>query len=342
MFHFVVDSEAHDITVTPALAQRIGLHPDGVRFGGYFHGIFRDQVAYASIPPLQIGGARWLGAKAEIVDLDALSRQLCQPIDGILALDALDIPFEIDYAAGVLHLASSVDQFRVRLGGHELDPLTEVAGASVQIATTYRGALEFGQQHLARLGIADAELVDDPELQAFAWPADRRLVPRFPSPGPAPVGLDFHGVDTRVSHLGWDLRLGYEVLRTFTVRYDGSHTWLYPNGAALPRDLVSFGLTWDLDGGEARVTGVTRSTKALGVLWGARILAVDDFVIADLDLQSRCLLHRDWEQGRDRVRLTLDTEQWRRPDERLANPTPLPNIVVEVPRRSIFNEPRAP
>ncbi len=80
--------------------------------------------------------------------------------------------------------------------------------------------------------------------------------------------------------------------------------WCFlPNGAALPRDLVSFGLTWDLDGGEARITGVTRSTEALGVRWGARIIAVDDLVIADLDPQARCLLHRDWEHHRPRREL---------------------------------------
>ena len=64
------------------------------------------------------------------------------------------------------------------------------------------------------------------------------------------------------------------------------------------RDLggtASFGFTWTLDGGEATISDVHESIRALGLIPGAKVLAIDDQMLGKLTPEARCRRRRSSE-----------------------------------------------
>ncbi len=330
VWRFVVDTEQSGTLVAPALAARLGLRPRHVRIGTDYYGAYRDWTPILPLPSLWIAGFEFKGGKAEVVDLDVLSQQLCRSIDGVLGIQFPEgLVYEIDYAASVLRLARSVDLLPVRSGGLQPDHIDAVMADGsfsygVDVASTYPGIIEVTPRDHSH-GVD----LNNPDLGAYtAWPAamlDEAIPQRIRA-----------GKSYIFSRSG-NMRLGATVLQAFIVRGTYRETWLYPNGRALPRGPVSFGFTWTLDGGEATITDVHSSTRALGLTRAARVLAIDDQVLATLTPEARCRLHRDWESARDTVRVTLDAATIRgTPEEVAAAAAAGPTLVVEVPRRSLL------
>lgn len=324
---FVVDLARLNYVVTPAVADRLGLRARGVRYGGELYGAGRSRVAFVALPPVRLGELELVGGQALVADLDGLSQQLCVPIDGVIGLDAYGSPaHELDYAAGVLRIAGSAEQLPARPGGAEVESSVPLGGAFpttlVELATTFRGAIEVDAEYrgrvvkLAALGVDERTVVDGYGGPWFVWP-DRRI-----------GELDLRGVDAAMVEHGLGLRIGARVLRAFTVRRAGGRTWLYPNGRPLPRGLVSFGFAWEADGGEARISAISDGTRALGLQYKQRILAIDGHVLAELAPEALCRLRRDWEDGGDVVRVTVEEPSGEGSVAR----------TVEVRRRSLLGE----
>lgn len=320
----VFDSERSSTVLTPAAAARLGLRPRSVRYGGRYYDSYHHWAPVVALPPVTIGTLELAGGQAEVVDLDDLSRQLCVAIDGVLALD-LWLTYEIDYAAGVLRIAGSAEQLPTRAGGIKLpsyvalDASPGALETSIEVATTLRTSIELSvwsedrERWIETLGLAPETVVRDDLGQPFAWP-DRRL-----------GGLDLRGVDASIWKGLPELRLGTEVLRAFTVRKSPLGTWLYPNGRALPRGLVGFGFDWVVDGGVARIVGVSSGTEGLAVR--DTIVAIDGQAIAAMSPEALCRLQRDWQDEREVVRVAVGGAA---PAVR----------EVEVRRRSLLADPR--
>jgi hypothetical protein len=304
---FVFDTERDSPVVTPAVADRLGARPRRVRYGGRFYGPLRNWTPIVELPAVRIGELALAGGQAEVADLDWLSAELCVAVDGVLALD-YPLAYELDYVASVLRVARSLDLLPTREGGLELPSYLEFEAKSgtllekVDVATALPGAIALSGYHSASgqlelLGVTDYVQFHGSIGPAFVWP-DRAV-----------GGLELRGVDAAIQRDVFGLSLGVDVLRAFTIRGDGLMTRLYPNGRPLPRGLVGFGFDWHVDGGEARIGDISEGTKALGLWHGAKIVALDGEVIASLSAEALCRLRRDWKDGRDSVRVTVEVER---------------------------------
>lgn len=304
---FVFDADRHTTVVTPALADRLGLRPRRVRYGGRFYGPRRELAPLVELPTLRVGELALAGGQAQVADLDWLSAELCLAVDGVLALD-YPLAYELDYEAAELRVAGSIDELPAREGGSELPIFLNFETKSgrflerVGVATALPGAITLSRRYdplrqLELLGVTQYVESHGATGPRFVWP-DR------------PLGaLALRGVDTAIQRDVFKLSLGVDVLRAFTVRSDGIRTWLYPNGRPLPRGLVGFGFDWHVDGGEARIGDVSGGTEALGLRGGAKIVAIDGQAIESLSAEELCRLRRDWDDGREVVRVTVEVER---------------------------------
>lgn len=116
---FVFDADRDASVITPAVADRLGLRPRRVQYGGSFYGTYRQWSPLVDLPRVRVGDLVLAGGQVQVADLERLSEELCVAIDGVLVVGR-PFAYEIDHAASVLRVAESVSQLPVRADGIEL------------------------------------------------------------------------------------------------------------------------------------------------------------------------------------------------------------------------------